>query len=140
METLDDVAAGLVHHAHSVVPGRRNRLVVLAGGQERPGYPVNLRHVVPPELDERPEALSPAGRRPVVAQTLVESQDRIPVTYGRNHQIRPGAEVVVYRLPRDTRRPGNVAHAHTLPVALLHQAPRRLEYACPGSRSLGFST
>ena len=60
IKTLDDVAAGLVHHAHSVVPGRRNRLVILAGRHERPGYPVNLRHVVPPELDERPEALGPA--------------------------------------------------------------------------------
>ena len=59
MEALDNVAAGLVNHAHSVIPGRRNRLVRLAGRQERPGYTVDLGHVVPPELDERPKALIP---------------------------------------------------------------------------------
>jgi hypothetical protein len=48
--------------------------------------------------------------------------------------------VVVHRLPRDTRRSGNVAHSYTLPVALLHQPPRRLEYPCAGSGSFGCST
>ena len=33
LEPLHDVAAGLLHHGHPVVPGRRNRLVALAGGE-----------------------------------------------------------------------------------------------------------
>ncbi len=111
MEPLDDVATGLIHHPHAVVPGRRNSLVGLAGRQERPGYTVDLRHVVPPELHERPEALGPASRRPVAAQPPGEPQNLVPVTYGRYHKLRPRAEVVVHRLPRNASSPGNIAHA-----------------------------
>ena len=114
MQGVDRRRAAFAHVLHPLVPRLGGFAVAILHRQQRLSDTIHFRDVVPPGLDKGAEAFVSAARRAAGLEPLLDPVQFIKVISRRDQQFRPGREMQINRLARQSCPFGDVGHAHAL--------------------------